>query len=269
MWTLKPHQPALQVTNSTIASEPIATAHLHSSAAEQNPQELLHTPCAAQPLQQPPRVPHRKFPTSHPAGPHTHFQLQATARDSYIPGGCSRLQAGSQAQHQPPHTGPESHLLQLLINSNPVRSADELLARLRSAAITEATPTPARRTEFQEHQRTPNTSTCHLVSNRHDGSVTAPPGSHPTVSDHVMGDSPTLLNYGSWVTAAPQQIKLGRHEKSSSSSHTWGPAAVRNSNHSGADNTAGMCTAGKYCMCVIGMPSQVLWVPADLNHEKA
>lgn len=246
---------AFQVTNSTTASKPIATAHLHSSAAEQNPQELLHTPCAAQPLQQPPRVPHRKLPISHPAGPHTHFQLQATARDSYIPGGCSRLQAGSQAQHQPSHAGPESHLLQLLTNSNPVRSADELLARLRSAATTEATPTPTRCTELQEHQCTPNRSTCHLVSNRHDGSVTAPPGSRQTVSDHVMGNSPTLLNHSSRTNAVLQQTKLGGHEKSSSS-HTWGPAAVHNSNDSGADNTAGMCTTGKYCMCVIGMPSQ-------------
>ena len=249
MWTLKPHQPAHQITNSMTASESTAVPHWHPSAIQQNPQELQLTPCTAQPLQQPPRVPHRKLPHSCPTASDTHFQ--PIAKDSYIPHGCSRLEASNQAQKQTPLAKSESHLLQLLTNATPVRSADELFARLRSAATADAAPTPAHHTERQGHQRTSNRLKCNALNNmEHDGYVTASPGPH--VLDHVMNDSSTMLSQRSWAPAL-QHTKLGGHEKNRSS-HTLGHAAVRNSIDSGAGNTALTFTAGKYCVYVIGMP---------------
>lgn len=251
MWTLKPHQPAHQVTHSMTASDATPAPHWHPSAAQQNPQEL-HTPPTAQPLQQPPRVHNRQPPRSCPTASDTHFQ--PTGKDSYMPSGCSRLENGKQAQQQTPHAKSESHLLQLLTNANPVRSADELLARLRSPATTEAALTPSHHVEPQGHRGTSNRLTCNAVSNmEHDGAVVASTGPRQTMLHHVMIDSPALLGQRSWAPAT-QQTKLGRHEKKTSS-HTLGHAAVHDSIDGSDGHTALTSTAGKYCMYAIGMPS--------------
>lgn len=128
-----------------------AAPHLHPTTSQQNSQELPPNPALAQLLQQLPRPPHRKLPPSYPAAYSPHFSSVpslsyrraggCTPDADYAPQQCS-LQAKS-----------EMGMLQLLANSDPVLTADELLARLRSAATAEA---PAHYGGIQGHQCTAN-----------------------------------------------------------------------------------------------------------------
>lgn len=157
MWTLWPQPPALKVTENSMTLGPAAACHLHPSAGQQNPQELPHTPATAQLLQQPPRVPHRKLLPSYPAALHSHFGYVPSVR----PAGCSASEADYELQQHSLQAKPEMGMLQLLANSDPVLTADELLARLRSAATAEA---PAHHGGSQGHQ---------CSANMHEGAIMA------------------------------------------------------------------------------------------------
>ena len=87
----------------------------------------------AQPLQQPPRPPHRKQPPSYPQ---SHLPYPQSVRRTPRR---SALRSGAKPQHhtrlqQSRQSASESRALQLLLQSSPIRSPDDMLARLRAAA---------------------------------------------------------------------------------------------------------------------------------------
>lgn len=268
MRTLRPPQLAHQVTHST-ATLDNDSHHVHPSAGQQNIPELLNSPVTARPLQQPPKAPRRKPPPPYSAAPYPY--CRSIPREGHRPtGSCARSPAGNQDHPRSPHGNAESNLLHLLANSNPIRSPDELLARLKSAATAAATaaasPIPAcMQTQHDSDGLTGNRPTCDALTHRHNQLLLAPTELPQRLSTPAVSGSSPLLSRGRAPGPALQHNSPGWQQQTGS--RVWeAPAVDHHSSHGlhlhrgghghghgGIANAATQLQAGKLCTRIEAM----------------
>ncbi|KAL3139254.1 hypothetical protein ABBQ32_006020 [Trebouxia sp. C0010 RCD-2024] len=196
--------------------------HFHPSPG----QELLDSPVIARPPQQPPKAPRRMLPPPYSAAPHPH--CQSIARESHRQTrGCSRPEAGNQDQSQSAH--PESSLLHLLANSSPIRSPEELLARLKAAGTAAATPTAAHMDAQRDSDRLiGHIPTDDAMRRQHEEALLASTELHQSLFATAMSASPPSRGQCSWAPVIQQNMPGWQQQRGT---HVWDPPDAGYSQH--------------------------------------
>lgn len=200
---------------------------------------------------------------SYPAGLSPH--LPSTPRQLHRSGKSSRPLAYDHSRQ----AKSDSNSLQLLTGSSPIRSAHELLARLRSANIAEAMPTAARmRTQVLRRSsgRLPQTPACGVLSHQEAEATSAPTVANQSMLNGAMSDSPSVLTQASWLAALKQNEAEWKERRSRP---TLKRAAPCHSGDAGAGKKARAFAVGMFCTVAqhARAQMQILWVLVVLTHE--